>query len=218
VAGNASAPSKLIHSLHDLNLVAEVCFPNAETKSGFAAVVDRGVVRCSSGVHRAARCLLVQGPAQRRIAKEALHRVRDTKCNLLSPPCRDLPDGQISELAVYPPLQKYFASPVGQIISTNSSHPTPQEGRWPSSRTRGGMRWTRQRLARNGIAGRASRLVSDQQRADERCCSVRRSRVVLTPRCWRQVCGCCVGPTGRGQNHDPLMTVAKEPVTGESTK
>src|SRR5882724_5293709 len=26
-------------------------------------------------------------------------------------------------------------------------------------------------------------------RADERCCSVRRSRVVLTPRCWRQVRG-----------------------------
>jgi hypothetical protein len=26
-------------------------------------------------------------------------------------------------------LQKYFASPVGQIISTNSRHPTPQEGR-----------------------------------------------------------------------------------------
>jgi hypothetical protein len=31
--------------------------------------------------------------------------------------------------------------------------------------------------------------VSDQQHADERCCCVRRSRVVLTPRCWRQVCG-----------------------------
>jgi hypothetical protein len=26
-------------------------------------------------------------------------------------------------------LQKYFASPVGQIISTNSCHPTSQEGR-----------------------------------------------------------------------------------------
>src|SRR6267142_4032369 len=51
------------------------------------------------------------------------------------------------------------------------------------------MRWTRQRFARDGIAGRVERLVSDQQRADERCCSVRRSRVVLTPRRWRQVCG-----------------------------
>jgi len=32
---------------------------------------------------------------------------------------------------------------------------------------------TRQRFARDGIAGRVERLVSDQQRADERCCSVR---------------------------------------------
>ena len=52
------------------------------------------------------------------------------------------------------------------------------------------MRWTRQRFARDGIAGRVGeRPVSDQQRADERCCSVRRSRVVLTPRRWRQVRG-----------------------------
>src|SRR5712664_3118853 len=52
------------------------------------------------------------------------------------------------------------------------------------------MRWTRQRQARDGIAGRVGeRPVSDQQRADERCCSVRRSRVVLTPRRWRQVRG-----------------------------
>ncbi len=41
--------------------------------------------------------------------------------------------------------------------------------------------------------------VSDQQHADERCCSARRSRVVLTPRRRRQVCGRQVGPTGRGQ-------------------
>src|SRR5258708_27369690 len=43
------------------------------------------------------------------------------------------------------------------------------------------MRWTRQRFAREGVAGRVERLVSDKRRADERCCSVRRSRVVLTP-------------------------------------
>jgi hypothetical protein len=34
--------------------------------------------------------------------------------------------------------------------------------------TRGGMRWTRQRFARDGIAGQVERLVSDQQHADER--------------------------------------------------
>ena len=38
----------------------------------------------------------------------------------------DLPVGHF---CVESPLQKYFASPVGQIISTNSRHPTPQEGR-----------------------------------------------------------------------------------------
>jgi hypothetical protein len=93
-----------------------------------------------------------------------------------------------------------------------SGHPIPQEGRWPSSRTRGGMRWTRQRLACDGVAGRVGeRPVSDQQHADERCCSVRRSRVVLTPRRWRQVRGGLVGPTGRGQSLNPLTTVAKEP-------
>ena len=37
---------------------------------------------------------------------------------------------------------------------------------------------------------------SGQQRADERCCCGRRSRVVLTPRRWRQVRGWQVGPTG----------------------
>jgi hypothetical protein len=41
----------------------------------------------------------------------------------------DLPDGRAVENPVQSPLQKYFASPVGQIISTNSRHPTPPEGR-----------------------------------------------------------------------------------------
>jgi hypothetical protein len=63
----------------------------------------------------------------------------------------------------------------------------------------------------DGIAGWIERSVSDRQHADERCCSVRRSRVVLTPRRWRQVRGCCVGPTGRGDNANPQTTVAKEP-------
>src|SRR3977135_1570802 len=71
------------------------------------------------------------------------------------------------------------------------------------------MRGTRQRFARDGIAGRVERLVSDQQRADERCCCVRRSRVVLTPRRWRQVRGCCVGPTGLRQNVNPLSDGGK---------
>ena len=59
---------------------------------------------------------------------------------------------------------------------------------------RGGMRWTRQRLARDGIAGLVERLVSDHRRADERCCCGRQNRVVLTPRRWRQVCGMASRP------------------------
>jgi hypothetical protein len=41
----------------------------------------------------------------------------------------DLPDGRFVDSGVESPLQKYFASPVGQIISTSSRHPTPPEGR-----------------------------------------------------------------------------------------
>src|SRR5712664_5005519 len=62
------------------------------------------------------------------------------------------------------------------ILELSPSRPT--EGRFAIVTDVGhGMRWTRQRFARDGIAGRVERLVSDQQRADERCCSVRRSRV-----------------------------------------
>jgi hypothetical protein len=71
------------------------------------------------------------------------------------------------------------------------------------------MRWTRQRFARDGIAGRVERLVSDQQRADERCCSVRRSRVVLTPRRWRQVRGVKSAQPGLDKTY-PQATVAKQ--------
>ena len=41
----------------------------------------------------------------------------------------DLPDGRLSESRVQPVLQKYFTSPVGQIISTSSRHPVSKEGR-----------------------------------------------------------------------------------------
>ncbi len=105
---------------------------------------------------------------------------------MLSPPCGDLPVGRFVDRAVQPHLQKYFASPVGQIISTNSRHPTPPEGRIMIVTDAG---WNAVDAACDGIAGLVERLVSDQQHADERRCCVRRSRVVLTPRRWRQVRG-----------------------------
>src|SRR6202521_12665 len=75
------------------------------------------------------------------------------------------------------------------LLELFASHPT--RGAYRDRHGRGvRMRWTRQRQARNVVAGRVGeRPVSDQQHADERCCSVRRSRVVLTPRRWRQVRG-----------------------------
>ena len=104
--------------------------------------------------------------------------------------CLNLPDGQITEFPVQPPLQKYFASPVGQIISTNSRHPTPPQGRiaivtdagWDAVDAAASCaRWDR--------GAGSFDPVSDQQHADERCCRGRQNRVVLTPRRWRQVCG-----------------------------
>jgi hypothetical protein len=53
------------------------------------------------------------------------------------------------------------------------------------------------------------RSVSDQQRADERCCGVRRSRVVLTPRRWRQVRGGKSAQPGLDTPY-PLATVANK--------
>ena len=74
--------------------------------------------------------------------------------------------------------------------------PSHTEGRFAIVTDVGhGMRWTRQRFARDGIAGRVLRdFVSDQQRADERCFRGRQNRVVLTPRRWRQVRGMASRP------------------------
>ena len=48
------------------------------------------------------------------------------------------------------------------------------------------------------------------KRADERCCSVRQNRVVLTPRRWRQVCGVASARPGLDKTY-PQATVAKQP-------
>src|SRR6266852_5865870 len=99
----------------------------------------------------------------------------------------DLPVGHF---CVESPLQKYFASPVGQIISTNSRHPTPQEGRIMIVTNVGAGCGGRGSVLRAmGSQGGFFESVSGQQHADERCCCGRQNRVVLTPRRWRQVRG-----------------------------
>ncbi len=72
-------------------------------------------------------------------------------------------------LPVQPSSQKYFRSLLTQITCISLHRPVPQRGGSRSSRTRGGMRWTQAALLTRA-----------------RACG-RRSRVVLTPRRWRQV-------------------------------
>src|SRR5258708_36354585 len=86
---------------------------------------------------------------------------------------RDQPVGQITSCfpkwPVQPPLQKYFPSRLTQIKSIILAVSSHMRGVSRSSRTRGGMRWTR--------AAPKTRALT---------CG-RRSRVVLTPRRRRQV-------------------------------
>jgi len=85
--------------------------------------------------------------------------------------------------------KKLLASSSPQISGFLRAVPSRQEGRI-------------------AIVTNARRDVMDARGAqDEGARRVRRSRVVLTPRCWRQV----------AQVHFCVATVAKEPFTGEST-
>src|SRR4029077_18970571 len=81
----------------------------------------------------------------------------------------DLPVGQFYKITVQPFGKKYFAFPVGQIKFTTRVIPPRSEGR-----TRRHERWVRD--AMDAAAAQ-----------DERSYCGRRSRVVLTPRRWRQV-------------------------------
>src|SRR6202790_4152690 len=65
-----------------------------------------------------------------------------------------LPDGQISACfavaPVQPHLQKYFRILLTRIKSISVTVPSHRGADRASSRTRGGMRWTRERQARHG--------------------------------------------------------------------
>ncbi len=73
------------------------------------------------------------------------------------------------------------------------------------------MRWTRQRQARNVMQGGflwACERSNGELTND--VASVRRSRVVLTPRRWRQVRGVASAQPGLDKTY-PLATVANKP-------
>jgi hypothetical protein len=123
------------------------------------------------------------------------------------------PGGRRCNFPVESPLQKYFASPVGQIISTNSRHPVPLQGRIAIVTDAG---WDAVDAAASGVkrdAGRVRLRIRERSNGalTNDVASVRRSRVVLTPRRWRQVRGCYVGPTGLRRNVSPRTTVANKP-------
>jgi hypothetical protein len=124
--------------------------------------------------------------------------------------------------------------PMSSLISDfpkNISVPTYPKSHlelWPSHPTRGAYHDRHGRgegcggrgsvLHATGLQGGFFESVSDQQRADERCCSVRRSRVVLTPRRWRQVRGVASALPGLGTTLVRGRRWQTSPVTGESSK
>ena len=83
----------------------------------------------------------------------------------------DLPDGQFTEPRVQPRLQKYFASPVGQIISIAPPVSPDERG---GSRVVTNVRWD---------------AVDAKVATDERDSSGRRRRVVLAPDAGAKLCG-----------------------------
>jgi len=101
------------------------------------------------------------------------------KHNLRQQPATNQPDRQVTKTCPVPrakifrfslhPNQRLFPC---RPVSTRGADRA-------SSRTRDGMRWTRQRQARSVFAGRLS--VSKHGVQDVRRCSVRQNRVVLAP-------------------------------------
>src|SRR3954453_1904470 len=81
-----------------------------------------------------------------------------------------------TDLPVQPRFEKYFGFLPAQITTVVPPVSSHQRGVSRSSRTRGGMGGTGRVRGRGGVA-------------DERHQGGRRSRVVLTPRRWRQACG-----------------------------
>jgi len=84
---------------------------------------------------------------------------------------RDLPDGLSDEISVQCSREKYSASRLTQIKSKTFAIPSSQEGRIA--------------IVTDVEAGCGGRECADDE---QRRCG-RRSRVVLTPRRWRQVGG-----------------------------
>jgi hypothetical protein len=83
-------------------------------------------------------------------------------------PCRTIDEGLMcptgkSLICRRVPFTKIFPFPPTPNHFYNPRHPVPTRGVSRSSRTRDGMRWTRQRFARERVAGQVERPVSDHR-------------------------------------------------------
>ena len=95
---------------------------------------------------------------------------------------------------VKPQNKKYFAFPEGQIRAHLWTSRPGTRGASRSSLARDGERWTRKCL-------------------DERHGSVRQRRVVLTPRCWRQVGGSSpAGDGGKKADHQGERAISRKAI------
>ena len=78
------------------------------------------------------------------------------------------PTGSVREF-LSSPLAKNKSLPETPKSNLQFAHPVPQEGRFAVVTNVGyGMRWTRQRRARNGIAGRVKACERSANAQDER--------------------------------------------------
>ena len=114
---------------------------------------------------------------------------------------RDLPGGRRSRFRVQSSSKKYFASRFGRNSNRADGSRLDQRGVSRSSRT----------LERDAMDASCA--------FDERAARGRRSRVVLTPRRWRQVGDDGdVGPDGSDTPASRWRQWQESPVTGESAK
>jgi hypothetical protein len=124
--------------------------------------------RLRRAMHLRRGALLIRGPTcacrhRSRLcgaARRALHRVRDTsgicaRRRQVICPSGGLSTGVSSLISDFPKNISLFTHPKSSLELTSSS---PQRGVSRSSRTRGGMRWTRQRWRAMGSQGRFKSL------------------------------------------------------------
>jgi hypothetical protein len=119
----------------------------------------------------------VRGQQDVRAARDCLCQRRDSPLLFPKKGLRENRDFCFAFKLICPvqtPFKKDFGFPLTQITRISPAVPSPRGAACDRHETRDGMRWTRQRRRAPLARGRAAR-------------SVRRSRVVLTPRRWRQV-------------------------------